>query len=266
MATLTVCTALWGCAPGRLFAESFEGFTEPYRVIDVAAAESGRIMTVHVRHGDHVEQGQILATLETEIQRALLAVAEKSKNAKGRLHAALAEQKMRNRRLDKFMKLRANGHARQEEVERARADAEIADANVLAAQEDLMIKTLEYKKILMEIERRTIRAPLAGFVTEILKEQGEYVPPTDPHVLTIVQLDKLFATFDVLSDFAENLAIGDQVSVQFGGRAIKANGTIEYLSPVIDAESGTIRIKLRVENPSGKLRSGTRCNLTLSTP
>ena len=38
---------------------------------------------------------------------------------------------------------------------------------------------------------------------------------------------------------------------------------IEFISPVADAESGTLLVKLRVDNPKGEYRSGMRCTLEL---
>jgi multidrug efflux pump subunit AcrA (membrane-fusion protein) len=40
-------------------------------------------------------------------------------------------------------------------------------------------------------------------------------------------------------------------------------GTIEFISPVTDAESGTVRVKVRMDNRSGLFRSGQRCSLQL---
>jgi hypothetical protein len=38
---------------------------------------------------------------------------------------------------------------------------------------------------------------------------------------------------------------------------------VEFISPVIDAESGTIRVKVRVNNSENRVRSGERCTLRL---
>ena len=40
-------------------------------------------------------------------------------------------------------------------------------------------------------------------------------------------------------------------------------GAIDFISPVTDAESGTVRVKVRIDNPQNKYRSGQRCALQL---
>ena len=153
------------------------------------------------------------------------------------------------------------GHAQREEVERARTDVAIAEGTLLSAEEDLLLKALEYEKIQAQIERRVVRAPLDGVVTKILRQPGEFVPATDPHVLTIVQLDPLVAKFSVMSTLANNLLVGQDVQVRFTLSDETTLGRIEFISPVDDAESGTVRIKVRIDNPAGQHRSGQRCRL-----
>ena len=42
-----------------------------------------------------------------------------------------------------------------------------------------------------------------------------------------------------------------------------ATGRIEFICPVDDAESGTVRVKVRIENRQGLHRSGQRCRLLM---
>lgn len=241
-----------------------EGFVEPYRSIDVAAAEPGIIRSCAVREGDHVVEGQVLAKLDQEVHLALLAIGEKSRDFRGRLHSAKAEMALRQNRLAKLKQLRDRGHARQEEVERAEADVAIAEGSLLTAREDVLLRNLEYEKIQAQIERRIIRAPLDGVVTMIRKEPGEFIPGADPHVLTIVQLDSLLAKFSVASVYASQTHVDQAVPIYFPLTDETATGKIEFISPVDDAESGTFRVKVRIENPQRRYRSGQRCQLLIS--
>lgn len=244
-------------------AAEVEGFVEPYRSIDVAAAESGIIQSCLVREGDEVTEGQVLAKLDQNVHLALLAIGEKSKDFRGRLQSAQAELQLRQHRLAKLEQLRERGHARQEEVARARTDVAIAEGSVISAEEDLLLKELEYERIQAQIERRIIRAPLNGVVTTIRRQRGEFVPGADPHILTIVQLDSLLAKFSVKSVFATDLKVNQTVQVHFPLADKTATGRIEFICPVDDAESGTVRVKVRIENRPGLHRSGQRCRLLM---
>jgi len=256
------CTALSLLAATARGVE-IDGFTEPYRSVDVAAAEMGIIAEMQVREGDTVRKGQVLATLDNDLQKALLAIAQKNVESKGQLESALAELALRQQRLEKLESLLAKGHARHEEIERGRADVAVAEAHVLSAREDQAIRQLEHQKITVQLERRTVLAPIDGVVTVIHKDEGEYVAPTDPCILNMVQLDQLSATFSVPSACGKTLAIGDRIPLRLGSEAAPVDGILEYIAPVTDAESGTIRIKFRVDNPNGAFRGGQRCLLEL---
>ena len=122
---------LTGASPA--LALDLEGFTEPYRTIQVAADETGIIAEMLVREGEKVKSGQALVRLNSDVHRALLAIAEQNMRSKGRLDAAMAELQLRRERLEKLQLLRPDGHARQEEVDRARAEMAVSVANVRAA-------------------------------------------------------------------------------------------------------------------------------------
>jgi RND family efflux transporter MFP subunit len=262
MFLLAASLGMW--FPGSLgWSAEIDGFTEPYRTVNVAAVETGTIKSISVREGDPVEKGQVLAQLDNELYLALLAIADESMRAQGQLKSAQAELEMRCQRLEKLEELRTQGHARQEEVERARADVAIGDARVLSAKEVLEVKRLEYEKVKVQLERRVIRAPLSGTVNVLYKDEGEFVAPNDPYVLEIVELDPLLATFSVPSYLAVRLQVAQSVPVFLDDASQFVQGTIELISPVTDAESGTVRVKIRIPNAEGKYRSGERCTLQI---
>ena len=252
---LVLVAALHTCAMAN------EGFTEPYRTVNVAAPEAGIVQEVPVQEGAVVKQGQPLVRLDIDVHKAQLAMAEAGKEARGRVDAAQAEVDVRSQRLEALQKLRESGHARQEEVERARADLAIAHGQLTAAQEQQRLKHLEYDKIQVQISRRTVRAPLDGVVTEIFKQPGEFTAPNDPNLLTVVQLDPLAATFDVSAADAERFSVGGQARVELFESNTTVDATVEYVSPVLDAESGTIAVKVRIANAQGELQGGQACTL-----
>ncbi len=243
-----------------------EGFTEPFRTINVAADETGIIEEVLVREGDAVECGQPLVRLNSDVHRSLLAISEQSMQAEGRLDAALADLHLRQERLAKLESLRAEGNARQEELDRATSECAVSEANVRTAREDRLTKKLEYERIKIQLDRRTVRAPVAGVITKMHKQLGEFVAPNSPEVLTLVQLDPLLANFTVMSEQAPQLITGQEIEVQLLPENAKSIGIVEFVAPTTDAESGTVRVKVRIENTAGRQRSGERCKIQLQSP
>ena len=252
-------------SPTTAVAMELEGYTEPYRTIEVATDEMGTVDDVLVTEGQAVEKGAPLLRLNSEVYDALLAIAEQNMNARGRLDAAKAELQLRNERLRILHSLRSEGHARQEEVDRAASETSVADANYRAVQEDLVARRLEYEKIKAQINRRTIRAPIAGVVSTVHKQKGEFVAPNSPETLTLVQIDTLLACFTLTSKQAAGLQIDDSIEITFTSNNAHATGNIEFISPVTDAKSGTVLVKVRIDNSNSAFRSGERCRIQIGS-
>ncbi len=248
----------------RALGSDIEGFTEPYRVINVAAAEIGILTKIEVREGDAVGEKQILARLNDGVLRASLRIAEAGMKSQGQLNSANAELRLKTDRLEKLKELRISDNASQQEVDRAGTEVEISQSRVLAAEEALLVKKLEFERIEVQLEQRIMRSPINGVVTEIFKDIAEHVSPTDPIVMTVVQLDPLYATFSVSSSEAEALKREQSVRVSIGSKRSKVQGIVEFISPVTNAESGTVRVKVRLPNSKGEHRSGERCILILN--
>jgi RND family efflux transporter MFP subunit len=253
---------LLGSTVSGLGATDIQGFTEPYRSVNVASPEQGIVTKVLVRVGEKVTKDQPIAVLDDEIHQILFETARERKDARGKLESAEAELSMRLTRLEKLQELFLQGFGRREEVQRANADHEIAQAALKTAREDLVEDQWEFKKIEAELARRVIRAPIDGVVTARLKEPGEYVAPNEPNVIEMVEIDQLLAKFPMKPTMARTLRLSQQVNVRFeGGRTVQ--GVIDEISPVVDAQSGTIKVKVRIDNRDNALLSGERCSISL---
>ena len=259
-----LAASLWAATPGRC--ADVQGFTTPYREIEVAAPAPGVVAQLKVREGDVVKKGQTVAELNQEVYALGLEIAARLKELRGQLDSAAADLRMKSERLDALHVLLRGSHASEEEVRRAEADREVADANLLAVRESLDVKALEWQRAKAQLDERIIRSPIDGVVTEIVRDEGEYVPPTDPAILMVVQLDPLLATFSVPIETAAKLSKGQDVLVRIYPGAIPVKAVLEYVSPVIHPESSTVTVKARLPNPDGKVRSGQKCMLVTGGP
>ena len=241
-----------------------EGFLEPYLTIDVASPEAGMRSEAKMREGSVVEAAQVVAELNSEVLEAALVVARATSSARGELESAQAELRLNETLVRKLTELHGRGAATQQEVDRAIVEREVAAARLLAVQERLDIRRLEAKQIEREIDVRRLRSPIRGVVTRRWKEEGEYVSPGDPVVITVSQLDPLMAVFAVPPKVAQGVAVDSEVTITFGDGVTPTTGVVEFVSPLIDPRSGTTQVKVRVPNPEGALRSGERCHLQTS--
>jgi RND family efflux transporter MFP subunit len=220
-----------GCAVPALHAADILGYTEPYKIITVSAAEPGVIAELRVEEGARVKKDQILARLDTAVLSAELDVAK----AEAQLQAT------RKQRLDE---LAQSSRATPDELEKARTD--------------LAIKQAQVRKIEASIEARTMRSPVDGVVTEIKRDPSESVSAATPHVLTVVQIDKLIVNLFLPPERALPLKAGERVELTLDDTQ-RAPATVEFVSPITDSASGTVRVKFTIDNSAGKYRAGARC-------
>jgi RND family efflux transporter MFP subunit len=242
-----------------------EGFAEPFQEIEVAAgAETGLIAEILVHEGDRVRQGQVVAKLDTSVLDASLEISRRRAEFDGRLKAAVAEQKMRSRRLEKLRELQRRGHASPAELDRAEADLAVADAQVTLANEDRELARLECDRIQAQIEQRRLRSPIEGIVVEVFHEVGESIVFSDPRMMMLVQLHPLRVKFPVSVKQSQQFAVDQKVNIELPEFKSTVQGRVQLVAPVLDAKSGTVQITCLIDNREGRFRSGMRCLLTVS--
>ena len=259
LAMLTLLTSM-GSPAG---AAEYQGFTEPYRSADVSSPEAGVITQLHVREGQSVKAGTLLFELDTAVLESAVAIAKARFEAKGPIAAAHSKLKLHRTRLDKLNRLKAKGHARADELARARADVATASAELRVAQEQRSIAGLELAQSELRLQRRRVTSPFDGIVSELHREVSEIVRTSNPEILTLVQLETLKVILHLPSLVAHKLSKGQAINLTFAETGETAPAKVEVVSPVTDADSGTTRVTFVVDNTKGLYRAGTRCTVDL---
>ncbi|KAA5545911.1 efflux RND transporter periplasmic adaptor subunit [Roseiconus nitratireducens] len=244
-------------------AVDYDGFTEPKFDVLVAATEIGRLDDLYVAIGDRVQRGQVIAKMEDALQQDAVKTARWRASMHGELDAAKSETELMKIRLDQLQSLADKQMARPDELKRARADWEIAKAKELSAMEQNQLRKLELERYELQLKRRRIESPMDGTVSEIFHAPGEYVTPSDPAVVRLLVLDQIYAVFNVPVENVDDMQPGRSAVVFLISLGANLEGVIDSVSPAIDGESGTVRVKVLLENPDGDLRSGDRCRLRM---
>ena len=240
-----------------------EAFTEPYRDISVAASEMGTLSEVRVVEGAIVKQGDILAVMDDDILRASLEVARRSMNAEGLLKSAQADLDMKIQEQEKLKQLRERDHASQQEVDRIQTEIRIAEARLLSVKEDLEVKQLESRRIESQLKQRQVIAPMDGVISELSREAGEFVSPSDPTIARLVQLDPLLIVFSVPLSQRNEVEKDQVVELKLGADQVLTEGIIEYVSPTSDTSNSSVRVKVRLPNSARQHQSGERAILVM---
>jgi RND family efflux transporter MFP subunit len=211
------------------------GYTEPYKTITVSAGEQGVIAEMLVEEGALVKKDQVLARLDNATLHADLEIAR-------------AEAKLQRTRLQKLDELAKANRASRDELERT--------------QTDLTVKEAQVRKIEAQIEARTMRSPVDGVVIEIKRDPSEAVSAANPHVLTVVQVDRLLVNLFLPPARAATLQAGSTVNLLLlESPSTTVPARVEFISSVTDSASGTVRVKFVIDNANGAYRSGVRCTL-----
>jgi HlyD family secretion protein len=170
--------------------------------IFVSPDEQGRIETMMVRQGDQVKTGQLMFTLDQELQAADLGVAE----------ATLANAKQAFDRAQQLMK---SGSGTQKDFDFTQALFREAQARLAAAQTRLM--------------RRKVLSPVNGLIQTVYFRPGETVPPGRA-IVSILPPGNVKLRFFVPEPMLARIAIDDAVRFGCDGCPADLTGKISFIS------------------------------------
>ncbi len=210
--------------------------------LDVAVSTrvSGVVEVIHVERGDLVKKGQPLATLdqrEFDLDR---------RAAEETLNVARAD-------FERTRELRENNLVSPAEFEQKKAQHELA--------------RVEAERARLVIDRSVVRAPFDGIVVDRMVRIGQkvLVDESDP-LFRVAGLEPLLARVYLPESAFRKVRVGDAVEVsatEFPG--VTSTGRISFLSPVIDAASGTVQVIVRVTRDERRLlRPGMAVRITFA--
>jgi len=241
--------------------EVHEGFTVPKYDVLVAASELGRLQSLGVEVGDEVKKGDRIGSLEDSVQAASVRIAMAQASMTGELEAAKAEVKLNQLRAQKLRQLSAERMARPDELARAEADLDISLGRQKVAEEQIQLNKLDLDRQQMALARRQILAPMGGVIADVFHRPGEYITPADPAVARLLVIDQLYAVFNIPVTEARNVRVDSPAKVYLRGAQRTLDARVTFVAPMIDGESGTVEVRLELDNRKRDLLSGDRCTL-----
>jgi multidrug efflux pump subunit AcrA (membrane-fusion protein) len=266
---------------------------------DVSSEIDGILRSVEVEEGDRVQQGQVIATIDTSILEAQLKemqtdleLAElnlpKWRNELKKLELNLAKNRiaLENYRqlFESQQKLYKTGGISRARLNRAEIDYQSALLEYNTVKEDLQTLKTRSKQGRSEVEARVakaqadigevrtrlakciIRAPISGVVAAKRKWTGEKTGDGGHVIATILQTDAVYAEVEISEKKIGKITIGQQAGVRADAYPEEAfEGKVHSISPTVEPTSRTVRVKVKVPNQKQLLKPGmfVRVNIFL---
>jgi RND family efflux transporter MFP subunit len=181
------------------------GYVTARRRATVSSKITGKVVQINVEEGMAVREGQVLARLDDETQRAAVALAEAQAEA-ARRNVNESEVRLNEARitLDRVSKLVKIGYSTTAEVDAARAAVDSLDARIHAAREQVRVAERQVALERTNLDSTIIRAPFGGVAISKDAQPGEMVSPvsagggfTRTGICTIVDMRSLEIEVDV---------------------------------------------------------------------
>jgi len=238
---------------------------EPAQVALLGLPVIGILENVAVERGDMVTKGQLLASLNSDVEQAGLRVAEKRSRIEGDVRAAEANVALAQQRLSRANELEGTNYISQQALDQLRAENEVAVQRLAQSRDQQRIWREELRVAKAQLELRSLRSPFDGMVVERFAEPGERVE--EKPIIKIAQVDPLRVELMVPTSNYGRFRPGDEVTVRPElPNAEPAVASVTRVDNIIDAASNTFRVRLSLPNPNHRLPAGLRCRVDAVAP
>jgi len=232
------------------------------RLAHVSPRISGRVHRVRALLGEEVRAGQTLAEIDSiELGRAKAAYLQ-----------AKAIEELARKSFDRAQSLFADRIASEQEVLEAEAKLRETAAALHTSEETLHLFGLSQKQVdRLGYEDQgasiyPLRAPFEGTIVERHATLGELVTP-ERNLFTLADLSRVWIWIDVSQRDLAGVHVDDQARARVDAFPDQVfEGKVSYLSARVDADTRTVRARLEVANPEGKLRPGMFVEVQLVDP
>jgi HlyD family secretion protein len=240
-AACLLALSLAGCKKAET---TYQGWIEA-NLIFVAPDEVGRVQTLSVREGDAIKTGELLFTVDDDLQQAELA----------QVKASLVNAQQT---YDRANQLAKTGAGTQKDLDGATATLRDAQARLNSSQ--------------TRLSRRTVYSPVTGTIQEVYYRPGEMVPAGRP-VVSVLPPGNIKVRFYVPETVLHSIDYGDTITIGCDGCAAGLTASISFIAkqseftpPVIYSLEERSKLVFLVEalpEKPGALRVGQPVDVSL---
>jgi HlyD family secretion protein len=232
---------------------------EAINVVEVKSKASGEIISLPWESGDHVEEGAVLAQLDTRTVLTQLSQAEAD------LEVARANIELMQKTLERKKDLREKGLISEEEYDRAVLEARQAEAALVAAQ-------AQKENADERLEDTTLRAPFSGVILDKHVEEGQIIASgtslysAGTTLLTLAELSRVRIVANIDETDVGSIREGVDVSITVDAFPEKSyRGRVLKVEPRATLEQNVITFPVvtEIDNADGKLFPGMTAEIEI---
>ncbi len=234
-------------------------FIRPSETVRIGAPVNGIISEIIPERGAWVDAGSVLARLDTTLQDMGIRAARARADDRAEIAASEARVALLTARLDRFRTLAAGNVVSSAQVEETETELLVAQTDLLAAERNIALALVDLGIAEAERDRRTIRAPISGYVVDRALSSGEFWSESET-LLTLAAMDALHVEAAVDITAFPDITPGHLAQVTpeppFDS---PLTAQVDVIERVFDAASGTFGVRLVLDNPNRSLPAGLRC-------
>lgn len=225
----------------------------PDRVAHIVPRVSGIAREVQANVGDRVKKGQVLAILESrelsEVKSAYLVAKKRLGLAQSTFdrEAKLWKQDISSERV--YLEA-------QQGLAEARIEARVAEQKLHALGfSEHYLTELSFDND-ERFTRYEIVAPFEGSIIKKHVALGE-VLKDDSEAFVVADLGSVWIQLTAYQKDLPFLSVGQSVHIEAGQSSLKATGTVDYISPIVDETTRAATARIVQPNPTGQWRPGS---------
>jgi membrane fusion protein, multidrug efflux system len=219
--------------------------------VNVRAQVDGKILSLKFKEGQDVKKGDVLAEIDPATYKAQLdqAIAKK----------ALADAQLANAKRDLERYARIPGVIAEKTVDTQRAQVLQFDAQTKAEEANIA-------NLRAVLAYTTVLAPIDGRTGIRMIDEGNLARASDAGIVVINEIRPIIVQFTVpqqqLALINAALAKGPVVSeaLDTDGKTVVDRGTVQVVDNLVDAATGTVKIKAEFPNAALQLWPGQFAN------